>query len=105
MENLRALVHGIPLTIYQKELAKSEFKKLEKELAEHEEEDKYHKGYLQGREDMAFEMADKKYTEEDIRKAIEVGVNAEAGDYPKGYSYKLGISLEDYFINSLNKQD
>ena len=51
------------------------------------------------------DMADEKYTEEDIRKAIEVGVDAEAGDYPKGFSYKLGISLEDYFINSLNKQD
>jgi len=61
----------------------------------------YIKGYNQCQED----MADKKYTEEDIRKAIEVGVNAEAGDYPKGFSYKLGISLEDYFINSLNKQD
>ena len=48
---------------------------------------------------------DNKYTAEDIRKAIEVGVNAEAGDYPKGYSLKLGISLEDYFINSLNKRD
>ncbi len=45
------------------------------------------------------------YTEEDVRKAIEVGVNAEAGDYPEGYSFKLGISLEDYFINSLNKKD
>jgi hypothetical protein len=61
----------------------------------------FNKGYTQCQED----MADKKYTEEDVRKAIEVGVNAEAGDYPKGFSYKLGISLEDYFINSLNKQD
>lgn len=34
MENLRALVQGIQLTIYQKTLAKEEFKKLEKELAE-----------------------------------------------------------------------
>lgn len=34
MENLRALVHGMQLTIYQKALAKEEFKKLEKELAE-----------------------------------------------------------------------
>ena len=50
-------------------------------------------------------VGDKKYTEEDIIKAIEVGVNAEAGYYPKGYSLKLGISLEDYFINSLNKKD
>jgi hypothetical protein len=51
------------------------------------------------------ELMAKKYTEEDLRKAIEVGVNAEAGDYPKGFTHKLGISLEDYFINSLNKQD
>jgi len=49
--------------------------------------------------------ADKKYTEDDIRKAIQVGINAEAGDYPEGFNYKLGITLEDYFINSLNKQD
>ena len=48
---------------------------------------------------------DKKYTEDDIRKAIQIGVNAEAGDYPKGWSYKLGVTLEDFFINSLNKQD
>jgi len=45
------------------------------------------------------------YTEEDIRNAIEVGINAEAGYYPKGFTHKLGISLEDYFINSLNKQE
>lgn len=61
----------------------------------------YIKGYTQCQED----NADKKYTKEDIIKAIEIGVNAEAGDYPKGFSYKLGISLEDYFINSLNKED
>lgn len=47
----------------------------------------------------------KKYTEDDIRNAIQVGISAEAGDYPKGWSYKLGISLEDYFINSLNEKD
>ncbi len=56
-------------------------------------------GYTKCQED----NKDKKYTEEDLRKAIEVGVKAEAGDYPKGFSYKLGITLEDYFINSLNK--
>ena len=61
----------------------------------------YVDGYIQGQED----MANKKYTEEDIRKAINVGISAEAGDYPDGWSFKLGISLEDYFINSLNKQD
>ena len=59
------------------------------------------KGYVQCQED----MVDKKYTESDIRKAINVGISAEAGDYPDGWSFKLGISLEDYFINSLNKQD
>jgi hypothetical protein len=58
-------------------------------------------GYTQCQED----MADKKYTEEDIRKAIQVGISAEAGDYPEGWGYKLGITLEDYYINSLNKQD
>ena len=61
----------------------------------------YIKGYTQCQED----NSDKKYTEEDIRKAINVGISAEAGDYPDGWSFKLGISLEDYFINSLNKQD
>jgi hypothetical protein len=60
----------------------------------------YIKGYNQCQEDMA-----KKYTEQDVRKAIEFGINAEAGDYPKGFHYKLGITLEDYIINSLNKQD
>lgn len=61
----------------------------------------YIKGYTQCQED----IVDKKYTEADIRKAINVGISAEAGDYPDGWSFKLGISLEDYFINSLNKQD
>jgi hypothetical protein len=46
----------------------------------------------------------KKYTEEDIKNAINVGMSAEAGDYPKGWSFDCGISLEDYFINSLNKK-
>ena len=50
------------------------------------------------------DMADKKYTEEDMRNAINVGMSAEAGDYPKGWSFDCGISLEDYFINSLNKK-
>ena len=59
------------------------------------------KGYVQCQED----MVDKKYTESDIRKAINVGTSAEAGDYPDGWSFKLGIRLEDYFINTLKKQD
>lgn len=59
------------------------------------------KGYTKCQEDMAA----KRYTEEDIRKAIQVGISAEAGDRPEGFNYKLGITLEDYFINSLNKQD
>ena len=76
--------------------------------------DAYIKAYTQCQEDMFQSLlantlrnlyADKKYTEDDIRKAIEVGINAEAGDYPEGFNYKLGITLEDYFINSLNKQD
>lgn len=61
----------------------------------------YIKGYSQCQED----MTDMKYTEEDIRKAIQVGISAEAGDYPEGWGYKLGITLEDYYINSLNKQN
>jgi hypothetical protein len=60
-------------------------------------------GFVDGYTKCQEDNKDKKYTEEDIRKAIEVGVNAEAGDYPKGFSHKLGITLEDYFINSLNK--
>jgi hypothetical protein len=61
--------------------------------------------YVMGYNKCQEDMAEKRYTEEDIRKAIEVGINAEAGYYPKGFSHKLEISLEDYFINSLNKQD
>jgi len=58
----------------------------------------YIKGYTQCQEDMA-----KKYTEEDLRKAIMVGIEFESGDYPEGFNYKLGMSIEDYFIESLNK--
>lgn len=47
------------------------------------------KGYTQGQED----MADKKYTEEDMRQVFEYGKTLEPFD-----------SFED-FINSLNKQD
>jgi len=56
-------------------------------------------GYAKCQED----MADKKYTEEDLRKAIMVGIEFESGDYPEGFNYKLGMSIEDYFIESLNK--
>ena len=49
------------------------------------------------------DMADKKYTEEDLRKAFKYGIEMEAGiesfdykNYPDGFSQ---------FINSLNKQD
>jgi len=63
------------------------------------------KGFINGYTQCQEDMADKKYTEADIRKAINVGISAEAGDYPDGWSFKLGISLEDYFINSINKQD
>jgi len=59
------------------------------------------KGYTQCQED----NVNKKYTEEDIRKAIMVGIEFESGDYPEGFNYKLGMSIEDYFIESLNKQD
>lgn len=58
-------------------------------------------GYTQCQED----NKDKKYTEEDIRKAIQVGISAEAGDYPEGFTYKLGITLEDYFIWCIKFKD
>ncbi|MFY8248146.1 MAG: hypothetical protein ACOVJ5_00415 [Gloeomargaritales cyanobacterium] len=55
-------------------------------------------GYTQCQEDM-----DKKYTEEDLRKAFKYGIEMEAGiesfdykNYPDGFSQ---------FINSLNKQE
>lgn len=66
----------------------------------HTDKDIWFSGYTQCQKD----MADKKYTEEDMRNAINVGMSAEAGDYPKGWSFDCGISLEDYFINSLNKK-
>lgn len=55
----------------------------------------YIKGYTQCQED----MADKKYTEEDLRQAIEIGI--EYG-HQKGYQSYYYI---DEIINSLNKQD
>jgi hypothetical protein len=72
--------------------------------------DGFTNGYTQCQEELGQKVghnvqAERMYTEEDIRQAINVGINAEAGNYPKGWSFKLGISLEDYFINSLNKQD
>jgi len=66
----------------------------------HTDKDIWFSGYTQCQKD----MADKKYTEKDMRNAINVGMSAEAGDYPKGWSFDCGISLEDYFINSLNKK-
>lgn len=57
------------------------------------------KGYTQCQEN----MVDKKYTEEDLRKAFKYGIEIEAGiesfdykNYPDGFSQ---------FIDSLNKQD
>jgi len=64
----------------------------------------YLNGYINGYTKCQEDMDDKKYTEEDIKNAINVGISAEAGDYPKGWSFDCGISLEDYFINSLNKK-
>ena len=66
----------------------------------HTDKDIWFSGYTQCQKD----MADKKYTEKDMRNALNVGMSAEAGDYPKGWSFDCGISLEDYFINSLNKK-
>jgi hypothetical protein len=72
--------------------------------------DGFTNGYTQCQEELGQKVghnvqAERMYKEDDIRNAINVGISAEAGDYPKGWSFKLGISLEDYFINSLNKQD
>lgn len=50
-------------------------------------------------------VKNKKYTEEDVRKAIWVGIDAEVGSYPKGFDYKLGIKLDDYYIQLLNKDN
>ena len=69
-----------------------------KQIIEGFERVAFKKGYMQCQQDM-----DKKYTEEDLRKAIMVGIEFESGDYPEGFNYKLGMSIEDYFIKSLNK--
>ncbi len=57
------------------------------------------KGYTQCQED----MADKKYTEEDLKKAFKFYAYAHISQQPHSYE-KLE---QDYlqFINSLNKQD
>ena len=55
-------------------------------------------GYLQCQED----MADKKYTEADIRKAFNAGVAWGRADY---IGINQPFAVEDEFINSLNKQD
>ena len=54
-------------------------------------EDAYLVGYTQCQED----MADKKYTEEDLMSAFNAGIN---NDYGNGLSF-------DQWLNSLNKQD
>jgi len=51
----------------------------------------YVDGYIQGQED----MADKRYTEEDLMSAFNAGIN---NDYGSGPSF-------DQWLNSLNKQD
>jgi hypothetical protein len=48
-------------------------------------------------------VADKKYTEEDIRKAFKYGIEMEAGI--KSFDYKNYPDGFSQFINSLNKQD
>lgn len=66
-----------------------------------EEENIFHQGFYSG-----YRQCEKQqYTEEDIRKAIQVGISAEAGDYPEGFTYKLGITLEDYFIWCIKFKD
>ena len=68
---------------------KTNMKKKELEIAITTYTVAYKKGYTQCQED----MADKKYTEEDIIKAIAYGQTTKQIDYHKD------------FINSLNKQD
>lgn len=60
-------------------------------------------GFIQGYKQALEDNKEKKYTEDDIRDAINVGISSVAGDYPNKWSFKLGISLEDYFIYLLNK--
>lgn len=57
------------------------------------------KGYLQCQEN----MAEKKYTEEDLRKALKYGIELEA--HIESFDYKNYPDGFSQFINSLNKQD
>jgi len=73
------------------------------ELADLKSRDYYDDGFINGYTQCQEDMADKKYTEEDIRKAFKYGVDMEAGIEPFDYkNYPDGFSQ---FINSLNKQD
>lgn len=77
-----------------------------------DEEERYYKnfqkydgvvlGYTQCQED----MADKKYTEEDLRQAIEKAIYLKGGFDKEGFSfYKDDNEIKEDIINSLNKQD
>ena len=59
----------------------------------------YIKGYTQCQED----MADKKYTEQDIINAIQYGIDIEAGNIK--FDYKKYPDSFTQYIQSLNKQD
>ena len=52
------------------------------------------------------DMAEKKYTEEDLRQAIEKAIYLKGGFDKEGFSfYKDDNEIKDEIINSLNKQD
>ena len=57
------------------------------------------KGYTQCQED----MADKKYTDEDIINAIQYGIDIEAGNIK--FDYKKYPDSFTQYIQSINKQD
>ena len=65
----------------------------------------YIDGYLQCQED----MAEKKYTEEDVRNAFNAGDAWGRADYNTYFSILINPNQpfpdEDEYINSLNKQD
>jgi hypothetical protein len=66
------------------------------------EQEGYIKGYTQCQED----MADKKYTEEDIREAIDMARQLSHVSCLEDGEHRLKYSnTEDDIINSLNKQD
>ena len=60
-------------------------------------------GYIKGYTHCQEDMSDKKYTEEDIRKAIQYGIDIEAGNIK--FDYKKYPDSFTQYLQSLNKQD